>query len=84
MKEQFERGGREGEILIQFMLLNVISDAIFLFKCVVAAWEALMGIRMEASQVWHCEQIFILFVAVNKASIMVFPNTGCLLIDVPE
>uniref|UniRef100_A0A452Z9C1 MalT-like TPR region domain-containing protein n=1 Tax=Aegilops tauschii subsp. strangulata TaxID=200361 RepID=A0A452Z9C1_AEGTS len=50
----------------------------------VAAWEALMGIRMEASQVWHCEQIFILFTAVNKASIMVFPNTGCLLIDVPE
>ena len=76
--------GGEGGLLIQSMLLNDIPDAILVTKCAVAAWEALMGLRMEAGQVWYYKRIFLSFTALNRVSIMVDLNTGCLLLDVPQ
>jgi hypothetical protein len=64
--------------------VNDISDAILVIKCAVAAWEALMGLRMEAGQVWYYKQILVFFMAQNRVSIMVNLDTGCLLFDVPK
>jgi hypothetical protein len=65
------------------MFSNDISDAILVTECAVAAWEALMGLRMEAGQVCYYKQVFF-FTSLNKFSIMVNLNTGCILFDVPK